>query len=102
MIKWKLHHKLSILLKALDKGVEITLKSGHKLVQPEGFDEPGFAAIQSSPGKEDQEVVFQIGSETAWMMLIDHAKNMTDDEYLKMAFTVTPTKLPGKYEKITG
>lgn len=70
---YKLGDKLNLLLKQMTAGAEVRLKSGHTLVIPEGHEEPGFKATSSKGG----EVVIQIGSETAWMFLIDHARDMT-------------------------
>jgi hypothetical protein len=80
----KLRAKLNILLKRMEDGGHIKLKSGHTLVMAEGHQEPGYLATVSRGGQDLGETVFQIGSETAWMALVEHARNMTDRDFVEI------------------
>lgn len=74
-----LRDKIHLILKQLAVGGELKCESGHTLVVPEGYEEPGFKVHSSKDG----EMAMQIGSETAWMFLIDEAKRMTREDCMK-------------------
>lgn len=78
---YKLRDKIQLILKQLESGAELKLKSGHVLVIPEGHEEPGFLSkVYRNNALIEENFVIQIGSETAWMMLIDHAKGMSRED----------------------
>lgn len=79
-----LRKKINLILKALEHGIEIKIKSGHTLAMPDYCDEPGFATFNQS---NQTDTVMMVGSETAWMSLIAHAKEMSDEELVKLTFS---------------
>ena len=82
----------------MQNGKAIHLSSGHRLLIPDGYEEPGFMATRTSKESPiEEEIVFQIGSDTAWMMLVKHCREMTEEEAVKLSFSLCVTKPPGKY-----
>ena len=72
----KLSKKIQILISAMEQGHDITLKSGNVLSIPEDHIEPGFFVTSSHYGDK----IIQIGSEDAWMALINNAKEISEQE----------------------
>jgi hypothetical protein len=81
--------KLNVLLKALEFGMDIHLSSGHTLAFSKG-DVEGFGFLMTR-GSDD--IIMQINSDVAWQALINHAKTMGDEEYLKLVADVSLTEL---------
>lgn len=80
---------LNVCLKWLFIGGEIKTSSGHRLAMHDNG-QPGFRAIQTDgQSGNSQEIIFQIGSETSWMYLVDHAKRMTEKDRFVMAGNVS-------------
>lgn len=83
-------------LSYLSLGGEIALKSGHKLAMGEEG-QPGFLVEHTEPSSdgiqlEPQQMIFQMGSETSWMFLVDHAKSMTNEQQFTMASEIALTE----------
>lgn len=87
-----LRHKLNLLLRYMELGCTVKLPSGHRLVMAEGYDEPGFEVMSSTSidgvRSPEQAMVMQIGSETTWMTLIQHAKSLTKDQAMNLSMAV--------------
>lgn len=88
IMKPKLNQKINTALESMNQGNELLLKSGHILCIPEGHDEPGFLFKQ-----ENNEVIIKIGSEEAWMSLIDHCRLMSEEDWLILGSSVVLTKV---------
>lgn len=90
--------KLNICLKAMEAGVEIQLKSGHILAIADGHEEPGFKVTHYERWRSrGTPMVFQIGSDTAWMSLIAHCKKMTQQECVDLMFSYA--EIPSRVSK---
>lgn len=85
--KMSLPRKIAFLLIALDGGVELKVSSGHTLVLADN-DEPGFAMWDGHGNRKNE--LFQVGSDTAYMMLVDLAKHITDKELDDLADQTKP------------
>ena len=94
---YSLKNRIRIALKVMEAGKFVDLKSGHRLVIPDGYEEPGFLMTKTGGlDAESHEVVLQIGSSEAWMMLIQHCKEMSKEEMISLAFSIADIKLPRK------
>jgi hypothetical protein len=94
------HNRLHNCLKSMAHGNLIKLKTGHTLGIPESHSQPGFLASQlDENGEKAEEIYLQIGSDVAWIMLIEHVNEMTEEDAVKMVFSYADIKLPGYYSK---
>lgn len=92
-------NRLSYCLKSMANGNTIKVKSGHTLAMPPDQEDPGILMTRrNADGSESEELVFQIGEDVVWRMLIQHAKEMTKDDAIQMMFSYADIKLPGKYQ----
>lgn len=100
MSMYSFKNRLKTCLKVMEAGKPIHLKSGHRLLILNGYEEPGFMATRSCTDElVEEEIVFQIGSDTAWLMLIQHVREMTKEEYIKLMFSTVDVKIPGSYDR---
>lgn len=82
--------RISACLTHMARGFDITVPSGHRLAIAEGDSEPGFIGIRHfSEGaglhtRKGDEVIYQIGSDVAWLTLIEYAKKMTLNQMMEM------------------
>lgn len=86
---------LDLIIRSMEQGRDLKLASGHTLSWVEEYDAPGFLATKTGDGKEE-EIVFQIGSDVAWMSLISHAKKMTEEESMILAANMALTEINRK------
>ena len=89
-----LRHKLNLLLEAMEIGMEVRLSSDDVLGIPEDGEEPGFVMSRqvhdSKTGRllDEHKHIYQIGSDTAWMSLIYHAQEMTENDVITLGGTL--------------
>ena len=82
--------RISACMTHMARGFDITLKSGHRLGIAPDMIEPGFVAIrhfsenQGLASTAGEEIIFQIGSDVAWMSLVQYAKGMTKEDFERM------------------
>jgi len=74
-----LAHKIAALLVALEGGYELVTKSKHTILMSESG-EPGIQMYRRD--MTPREELFQVGSETVYMMIVDHAK-VIDEHQIK-------------------
>lgn len=88
MANTSLPRKIAFLLVALEAGIELKLRSGHTLAMAES-DEPGFVTYTYVNDKYlPTNDLLQVGSDTAYMMLVGHAKEITDAELEDIEYRV--------------
>lgn len=87
--------KLDLLIRSMEQGREVKLSSGHTLAWSEEHEGPGFAATRTN-GDVVDEIIFQINSDVAWMMLIDHARKMSDHDSVVLAANMALTEINRK------
>lgn len=90
-----IRNNINIVLKSMESGIPLTLKSGHTLVMARGdrpYDEPGFAATRTNADGTTDEVVFQIGSDEAWGCVIAYAGRMTDEDVVGLVASAVLTE----------
>lgn len=80
----KMRTRLNLILKAMEKGIKIETDSGWVDMVA---GEPGFVMTQISGGMS-QEVVHLIGSQEAWMVIVGKARCLTEEEIVKLGFSV--------------
>lgn len=88
-----LRQRIHIALKYMEQGRQLLLNSGHTLVIPEGYDEPGFlTTVYKGQEVIEDNVVVQIGSDISWMSLIGHLKKADEDSIAIMAMNTGLTE----------
>lgn len=91
MTAHELGMRISGCLAFMERGGLITLPTGHRLAVADGHVEPGFLATRhwsEGPGQtskmNEEEMIFQIGSDVAWLSLVAYAKKMGEKELKEM------------------
>jgi len=94
--------RLSLLIRSMEMGFDVKLESGHTLVWVDEHEGPGFLSTVYNPGPEGQynkvmdNYVMQINSDTAWMMLIDHARKTKPEDANILAANMALTDINRK------
>lgn len=78
------HDALRVCLNWLAVGGPIQIESGHTLLMSEDG-QPGFWAQRHAGDGKVEEIIFQIGSDVAWLSLVGYAMKMSEDQIHTMA-----------------